>query len=166
MHEKNSHCSYCGHAFAVNQPWPRRCAGCDNTSFVNPLPVAVLLLPVDDGIVVIRRGIPPQEGWLALPGGFIDFGETWQAGAARELYEETYIRIPPEDVALYRVASTPHNQLLIFGLAKPRTEAELPPFVPTNETTERMILRGPRELAFLLHTQALEDYFAGRTSAR
>src|SRR5207244_10310646 len=86
--EKNSHCSYCGAGFADDAPWPRRCASCGNASYLNPLPVAVLLQPVDDGLLAIRRALPPV-GRLALPGGYVDAGETWQAAAARELREGT-----------------------------------------------------------------------------
>ncbi|MBI1877066.1 MAG: hypothetical protein HYR94_02315 [Chloroflexi bacterium] len=69
--QKNSHCSYCGSPFAESQPWPRACVRCGNVTFRNPAPVAVVLLPVEDGLLVIRRGIEPQRGQLALPGGFI-----------------------------------------------------------------------------------------------
>jgi 8-oxo-dGTP pyrophosphatase MutT (NUDIX family) len=40
---------------------------------------------------VVRRAIPPARDTLALPGGFIDYGESWQNAAARELREETGI---------------------------------------------------------------------------
>ena len=70
-YRKNSYCSYCGHPFAPDQPWPRRCEHCHNVTFQNPLPVAVLLLPVDDGVLVVRRAIQPRLGQLALPGGYI-----------------------------------------------------------------------------------------------
>jgi NADH pyrophosphatase NudC (nudix superfamily) len=76
MVQKHSHCSYCGHPFGVDQLWPRRCPQCEQTSFRNPLPVAVVLVPVDGGVLTVRRTIEPKFGWLALPGGYIEVGET------------------------------------------------------------------------------------------
>src|SRR4029078_3947855 len=42
----HSYCSYCGSAFAAEQPWPRECAACGNITYRNPLPVAVAVVPV------------------------------------------------------------------------------------------------------------------------
>ncbi|MEU8352015.1 hypothetical protein AB0C60_21895, partial [Streptomyces sp. NPDC048845] len=41
---QDSHCAYCGAAFPEGAAWPRRCARCGNTSYRNPLPVAVALV--------------------------------------------------------------------------------------------------------------------------
>lgn len=87
--DRHAHCGPCGARFPEGLAFPRRCAACGHVTYVNPVPVAVLLLPVDDGLLVIRRAIEPRKGQLALPGGFIDLGESWQAAAARELREET-----------------------------------------------------------------------------
>src|ERR1700687_165917 len=78
MTGRNTHCSFCGHAFQPDAPWPRACAECGQVSYLKPLPVAVTLVPVDDGLLVVRRGIEPGRGRLALPGGYINLGETWQ----------------------------------------------------------------------------------------
>jgi ADP-ribose pyrophosphatase YjhB (NUDIX family) len=40
---------------------------------------------------------PPRRGW-SLPGGLLKRGETPAAGAARELYEETGVRVDPADL--------------------------------------------------------------------
>ncbi len=154
---KNSYCSYCGHLFE-NLAWPRRCNYCGQMTFQNPIPVAVTLLPAENGLVVVRRGVAPNAGKLALPGGFIDLGETWQQAAARELWEETQIAIHPDTIQLYQVHSAPDGTLLIFGLASP-WPGSLPPFTPTVESPERCIITTPTELAFPLHTQIARAYF-------
>lgn len=161
-HLKNSHCSYCGAAFAVNQPWPRACACCDAVSYINPLPVAVLLLPVDEGVLVVRRAIPPRQGQLALPGGFIEQGETWQAAAVRELHEEAGIIVNPTEPRLFDALSAPDGTVLIFGAALPRRASDLPLFAASAEVSERRVLARPEPLAFALHTLVVERWFAER----
>ncbi len=159
MDKKNAHCSYCGSAFIDSLAFPRQCANCENTTYLNPLPVAVLLLPVDEGLLFIRRNIEPQKGKLALPGGYINAGENWQAAAARELFEETGVSISPDEIELFDVLSAPDNTLLIFGLAKKRSSNELREFVLSEETAECVVSKGLQELAFPLHAQIVEAYF-------
>jgi len=56
--------------------------------FRNPLPtVDVVIFEPRRGIVLVERKNPPA-GW-ALPGGFVDYGETVEAAAVREAREET-----------------------------------------------------------------------------
>lgn len=43
-------------------------------------------------VLLIRRGRPPYKGRYALPGGFIEIGETAEAACRRELEEETGIK--------------------------------------------------------------------------
>lgn len=42
-------------------------------------------------VLLVRRKFPPHEGHFALPGGFVEIGETTDAAALRELKEETGI---------------------------------------------------------------------------
>jgi ADP-ribose pyrophosphatase YjhB (NUDIX family) len=156
---KNSYCSYCGAAFNKGQQWPRLCHGCGEMSFVNPAPVAVVLQPVDLGLLVIRRGLDPHKGKLALPGGYIELGETWQQAAARELYEETQLRIDAETITTFDVRSAPDGTVLIFGLAPPIAEDDLPPFEASDETEDRLVLTSFAPLAFPFHTAACNRFF-------
>lgn len=146
----------------MDQPWPRRCANCDNMTFRNPLPVAVVIQPVDDGVLTVRRTIQPRSGWLALPGGYIEFGETWQAAGARELWEEAGVQIDPATLREVMVFSAPDNTLLVIALAPRLTSAQLIEFTVTAEASERVIVTSPQELAFPLHTEVVTGYLAGR----
>lgn len=162
MHEKNSHCSHCGTRFAVGAPWPRRCTTCGSTSYLNPLPVAVVLQPVGEGLVVIRRNIEPRKGTLTLPGGYIDCGETWQEAARRELLEETGIYAGDGDgFTLYDVQNGFDDTLVIFGLAPPKPRGILRPF-SSPETQEVLLIDRPIELGFPMHTEVVGRYFAER----
>ncbi|HTY20119.1 MAG TPA: NUDIX domain-containing protein [Geobacteraceae bacterium] len=166
MHVKHSHCSFCGNRFPESAPWPRRCTVCGNSSYLNPLPVAVVLLPVADGIVVIRRNTEPQKGTLTLPGGYIDLGETWQEAASRELREETGIEITDRALSLFDVMNGLDGTLVVFGLAEQQALSCLRPF-SSAETQEVVLIDRPIELGFTMHTQMVRRYFAeaGRTAA-
>lgn len=160
----HAHCSSCGRAFEPNQAWPRRCSGCGHTAYRNPIPVAVVIQPVGDGVVVIRRNIEPQRGGLALPGGYVNHGEDWRVAAARELAEETSIRIAdPSTIEPFAVESSPDGSMvLLFGLAPPLTVSQLPSFRPNEEASERLVVDRPTTLAFPLHTDALTQYIHER----
>lgn len=165
---QHSHCSFCGALFVPDAPWPRLCATCGETTWRNPLPVAVALLPIDTdsgrGLVVVRRDIDPGRGELGLPGGFIEIGEAWREAAVRELREETTIEAKADEVSLFDVHSAPSGTLLVFGLLPPRPATDLPPSVATEEATGFEIVLSPLRLAFPTHTQAMADYFAGKGS--
>jgi len=113
------------------------------------------------GVVLIRRRNPPP-GW-ALPGGYVDYGETLEEAAVREAREETGLEV--ELVRQFHCYSAPerdprqHNISTVFvaramrgRLAAADDAAEVGVFV-------REAL--PEEIAFD-HRQILEDYFTGR----
>ena len=60
-------------------------------SYRNPLPTVDIIIELADGIVLIKRKNPPF-GW-ALPGGFVDYGESLEAAAVREAREETSLDV-------------------------------------------------------------------------
>ncbi len=55
--------------------------------YINPLPTVDIIIELKGGIVLIERKNPPH-GW-AIPGGFVDYGESVEDCAVREAREET-----------------------------------------------------------------------------
>ena len=95
--------------------------GCGYIHFVNPLPVACSLVLHDGGIVLIRRGIEPRQGYWALPAGYIEGHETTEEAARREAHEETGLEIELlELLGVHTFVARPPrpNGLGIFYLAR------------------------------------------------
>ena len=58
-------------------------------------------------VLLIHRKNPPFQGQYALPGGYVEYGETTEHAAARELAEET--GLTAVNVSLIGVYSDPHR---------------------------------------------------------
>lgn len=168
-HIKNSHCSYCGTSFGTQTTWPRHCSTCNNQSFINPIPVAVSLVKVFNsapgcegcqaGILLVQRNIEPKKGEWALPGGYINAGETWQEGSSRELEEETGLKILPADMKLVGLDTAGNGNLLVFSIVNKALYENEINFSANAEVSAIKIVYHPVELAFPSHTQMLKDYF-------
>lgn len=73
---------------------PRYCPQCGTlvVKYSNPLPTAdVVIYDETRGIVLVRRGKEPLG--MALPGGFIEEGESAEHAAVREMKEETSLDV-------------------------------------------------------------------------
>ena len=71
-----------------------RCPKCGNEVeiYQNPLPTVDIIIEIEpNGIVLIKRKNPPY-GW-AIPGGFVDYGESLEEAAVREAKEETNLDV-------------------------------------------------------------------------
>ncbi len=90
---------------------------------------AVIQLNKKEDIVLIRRKNPPFKNSYALPGGFVEIGESVEDACIREAYEETNIKV--KIVKLIGVFSDPKRDprghiVTVAYLCEPRTKNEKP----------------------------------------
>jgi len=144
------------------QPQGTRCPQCGTPveTFLNPVPTADVIVEMPGGrIVLIRRKNPPQ-GW-ALPGGFVDYGESLESCAVREAKEE--IGLDVELVHQLGTWSDPsrdarrHTITTVF-VARPLGDAMLRPADDAADARvfSRNTLPGP---IVFDHGEILEAYF-------
>lgn len=81
--------------------------------YANPVPTVDIIIEVDGGICLIERRNPPS-GW-AIPGGFVDYGESVEHAAIREAFEETGLKV--ELTALLGVYSDPSRDLRMHTIS-------------------------------------------------
>lgn len=88
-------CPKCGSkAFVENDFKSKRCNDCGFTYYFNPLAATVAIITNSNGeILVATRSKEPAKGTFDLPGGFCDSYETAEEGVAREVLEETGLKV-------------------------------------------------------------------------
>ena len=65
-----------------------RCVECDRVIYSDPKVAVAAIIPMDDGIVLLKRAIEPQIGMWSFPSGYVDRGEKLERALEREVKEE------------------------------------------------------------------------------
>lgn len=151
----------------------RICFHCGNTTYKNPIPVVVPIVPIpepgysiyDRGHpcrwLIHQRGIEPKIGGWALPSGYVDTGESWQQAAVRELQEEVGLITKPEDYSILEVITAPNDNMLLFCVHNDGVKAEDIRFVSNQEVLAIQLITDPHqiELCFPSHNEQLRKYY-------
>jgi len=158
--EKAKYCVRCGGLLKERRIEGRIRLVCEKCSYVhyrNPIPTVDIIIKKDEGIVLVNRKNPPY-GW-ALPGGFVDYGESLEDAAIREAKEETNLDI--NTLKQFHTYSDPkrdprcHTVSTVF-IGKGEGELKA-----SDDAKEVRIFKKeeiPSGLAFD-HKRILEDYF-------
>ena len=163
----DNYCSDCGVKFnEYIDLYPKGCKACRNVTYKNPIPV-ILTVPIfNDGVLLIKRNNDPEKGKWAFPGGYIEFGETWQDAAARELYEEiNLIILDKNELDLVDIKTAKSGNLIIFSEIMIKRHIEFDDFArafrPNDEVSEIKLVKfivPYMELAFPTHEDMLGKY--------
>ncbi len=99
----------------------RTCATCGFVDYVNPRIVVGTVVEDQGRILMCRRAIEPRRGYWTLPAGYLEEGESAEAGAAREAWEEARARLEVLGLlAVYSIPRISQVQLMYRGrLAQP-----------------------------------------------
>jgi ADP-ribose pyrophosphatase YjhB (NUDIX family) len=124
----------------------------------NPFLTVDAIIELNDGIILIRRKNPPY-GW-AIPGGFVDYGESLEDAARREAKEETGLDI--DLIRQFHTYSEPgrdprHHTVSTIFIAKASGTPKA-----ADDACDVGIFTGdtlPEDIAFD-HRKILEDYFS------
>ncbi len=104
----------------------RVCGTCGFVDYQNPRVIVGSVVAHQGRILLCRRAIEPRLGYWTLPAGYLELGETIQAGAQREAWEEARARIVLDGVlGLYSISRIGQVQVIFRGRfdGEPRYEA-------------------------------------------
>lgn len=160
------HCRACGHAVTYRVPADDNreravCDACSHIDYENPLNVVGTVPVWGEQVLLCRRNIEPRHGFWTLPAGFMELGESTEAGALRETDEEAGARI--ELQGLFSVLNVPRvGQVHLYYRARLLDTT----LNPGPETIEARLFHEHEvpwdQLAFRTVRITLERFFADR----
>jgi 8-oxo-dGTP diphosphatase len=139
------------------------CPACGYIHYRNPVPAAGVLLEWRGGILLVKRRFDPRAGAWCLPSGFMEYGETPEGTAIRELREETGIEGKIERLfGVYAGRDDPRVRAILILYVARRGGGRLRPGDDAIEAHFFPPRRIPRAIAFEAHRRALDEFVRQR----
>jgi 8-oxo-dGTP diphosphatase len=155
------HCVLCGSALETrnDRGHPRpTCPECGWIYYRNPAPAAGVLLTGPRGVLLVRRRYPPAMGAWCLPAGFMEYGETPEHCAVREVREETGLDVRLGDLfAVYAGFDDPRVRAVLILYRAERVGGRLTAGDDALEARYFPLTRLPRRIAFAAHRRARRE---------
>ena len=156
------HCLRCGTALEPrdDRGHPRpTCPACGWIYYRNPVPAAGVILHGRDGVLLVKRKYDPAAGAWCLPAGFMEYGETPERTAVRELLEETGIEAKLTGLfGVYAGFDDPRVRAVLVLYTAERTGGRLLAGDDAIAARHFPLDRLPRWIAFAAHRHALAEY--------
>jgi len=93
-HHRHPHCSVCG---ALTEVWEagasRRCPACGSMHFPRTDPAVIMAVVDDEDRCLLGHNAARAPEWFSTLAGFVEPGEAPEAAVAREVFEETGVRV-------------------------------------------------------------------------
>ena len=130
------YCPRCGAAAEWRQPPNDHrqravCTKCGHITYVGPQLLVLTVVFADGHLLLLRRGQDPYRGKLAVPGGYVEAGESLEAAAIRETEEEVGLVLDREALLPFMHMSLPAiNQVQVVFVAKLAQRVPLRPSFP------------------------------------
>ncbi|MDR1508853.1 MAG: NAD(+) diphosphatase [Synergistaceae bacterium] len=110
---KNKYCGVCGGVMADHeQDRARVCPSCGNVVYAAPAP-AVIVAVEKDGEILLGHNVNFPKGRYSVIAGFVDPGETLEETVAREVFEESRVRI--KNIRYFGSQPWPFPNSMMFG---------------------------------------------------
>lgn len=133
------------------------CTACGFIFYIDPKLAAIALVPLDGGLVLVRRAIDPGYGLWVVPGGFVDAGEPVQEAVVRETLEETHLTVLVK--RLFNVYSYRDHRTVVLAFLTEYLKGELAAGDETLEARVFALKEIPWEkIAFSSTRDALKEY--------
>lgn len=156
------HCLHCGTRMVRRDDHGTLRAACPACGFVhyrNPAPAAGVILAWRQGVLMVRRRFDPAAGAWCLPAGFMEYGETPERCALRELREETGIRARLTGLfGVYAGLDDPRVRSVLILYTAERVSGRLTPGDDAVDARWFLPRRLPRRIAFAAHRAALAEF--------
>jgi 8-oxo-dGTP diphosphatase len=137
------------------------CPGCGFIYYRNPAPAAGVILAPDRNVLLVKRRYAPRPGAWCLPAGFIEYGETPERCARRELFEETGIRVRLTGLfGVYAGLDDPRVRSVLILYTADRANGTLVPGDDATAARYFSLDRLPKRIAFESHRRALARFSA------
>ncbi|WP_226698982.1 NAD(+) diphosphatase [Qipengyuania gaetbuli] len=112
-HARHRFCAQCGGDTKIAKGgWQRDCTACGASHFPRTDPVTIMLVE-HEGRLMLGRGLGWPEGRFSALAGFVEPGESIEEGVAREVFEESGVRV--RDVSYIASQPWPFPSQLMIG---------------------------------------------------